>query len=76
MLSFENRCPDLLHLIRLSLRACSLEIDPGGNTVLAKNVMAVLHSLLQPQALQETEEVLEPDCYIGCPAQNPSKDLV
>jgi hypothetical protein len=66
----------LLNLIRLGLRTRSLEVDLGGDTVFAKDVMAALNTLLKAQALQQAAQILEPDGCIGCPAQNSSKDLV
>jgi chemotaxis methyl-accepting protein methylase len=53
-----------------------LEVDLGGDTVFAKDVMAALNTLLKAQALQQAAQILEPDGCIGCPAQNSSKDLV
>jgi len=55
----ENRRAHLAHLIRLRVTAIALEIDHFLNTRFAKHMVAALHPLFKPEALQQGAKLVK-----------------
>jgi hypothetical protein len=61
---------NLFHLVRLRVRARSLQIDLLLNAALPENVMAAPDALLETQPLQQSAQIVKPDGGIGGAAEN------
>jgi hypothetical protein len=65
----DNRS-DLLHLIRLCMRAIPLQVDPLIDPIASKNEVTSARSLRKPKPQENSAEFLEPDTRVGGSTKN------
>lgn len=67
---FQNKQPDLSHLINLCVAADGLQVQNFVQVVPDEHVMATAYPFVKPKTAEQSAQVAKPNVGIGAPAED------